>query len=191
MLRKTSFLVVLFILLFTLVSVAEEYDFRNINWGMSIEEVKNNEELELVYETENSLMYETMLNSNDFYLVYFFDDSKLTQGVYSLKETFYNNLKYVRCYEKLKENLTEKYGEPIKDEELWLDDYYKGNYSKYGDAVLIGDLFYTTVWENEGTQILLGLLAKSGEITLPIYYSNIAEVDNILEESKQEDLDQL
>ena len=79
-----KFLILLFLLF--LPNVSYSGDFRNTNWGMTKEQVKKTENIEIVEEDPNKIVYiETVVNYPAL-LVYKFHDNKLIWGSYSFKQ---------------------------------------------------------------------------------------------------------
>lgn len=106
----------------------EEYDFREVKWGMSKEEVKEAEIYTLDSGREDSLCYEDIpdirmhMNVN---LSYLFNEGKLYAAVYYLTFDYPHAEAYVYDFEHIKSNLIEEYGEPALDKVTWLNEFYK------------------------------------------------------------------
>lgn len=92
-----------------IVASAENYDVRNVRWGMSKEEVKKREKAELTDEENNVLYYKTMLFGHDYELWYIFDDDRLVEAQYG---NLFSERKYEEDFEKARKLLTKKYGKP-------------------------------------------------------------------------------
>lgn len=194
MLKKILFLVTLLLILTLSVNAAEEYDFRNVNWGMSQEKVKENETAELILPSEEMLVYKNSINNKDYMLIYNFKDDTLYSAAYLFGKSFYDDNLYIDEYDYLQELLIGKYGEPLEDETYWFDDTYKYEYNDHGLAISIGDMAKRTLWETDTTKIGLALTGKEYEVNLgikydSINYSNLNE--ETLEDNKQEDQNQL
>lgn len=93
-------------------------DFRNVNWGMSIEEVQKNEQSELVTKSdENYLQYSVTINNYDLSLYYLFSNKNLWGAEYtstrtnqSVVSSYKNHKTFFRT---MKNTLDLKYGNPI------------------------------------------------------------------------------
>jgi len=185
--RLTVILIIVVVLSFSSVLFAE--DFRNVNWGMTREEVKNREVGQLIKEDNNFVLYMLELNGYDFALIYIFYDNKLITARYGLMETFINNQKHIRVKDDFLELLKDKYGEIANPSitMLWSNDAYKGKPSKYGTAVSLGYLTYIYRWETDDMKIYLSLYNGEYGNSLMIEYNSKAHKEEIekLKEFKQ------
>lgn len=86
---------------------AEEYDFRKVKWGMSIEDVQINELSEIVRIEDNMLIYRIEMLGEKCILQYLFENDKLIKGIYLF------NIKNIhtkdRIYKNIIESLNKKY----------------------------------------------------------------------------------
>ena len=153
-----------------------EYDFRNSNWGDSIDDVKKNEDLKLSAEIkdDNLLVYsDGKIVNLDVTVIYGFNkNDELDNGFYNVNVTHTNNNLYIDDYEDIKESLSIKYGEPSYDDMEWNDDLYKGNPDDYGFAVSLGDLQYSSGWKVNNTYITLTLKGDNNDIDLSLIYQD-------------------
>lgn len=113
-------------------------------------------------------------------LLYLFCDDGLYQVLYLSEETHTNDSLYIDDYEKFKEALTKKYGEPLVDREKWESDSKKSYYAdRKGDALCYGYLTYLTGWTLDRMQIVMSMRADNYEISMFIVYqSNEISPDN-------------
>lgn len=177
--RKLLIIFVVFtvIVLMSLSVLAEEFDFRNVNWGMTKEEVKTNESATLYHTTEDLIIYEVDLNSYDFGLGYIFYDNKLIRAKYMLNETILDSKKYISIKDEFLILLNDIYGKPDKEDVIWFDDTYKGDYTDYGTAVSVGDLSYFYTWNEDKATITLGLYGDNYEVSFMIEYASVEYKD--------------
>ena len=160
-------------------------DFRKTTWGMSPNEVKESESLELVQETEDALVYETTIAGLNTYLGYIFTDGKLTRTKYYITEIHMNESEYVTDYDYLNGFLKKKYGIPTQEEVAWKDDSpYKARKSDWGNRIEDGDLTLFTIYNTSNTEIKIRLSAEDYKIFLEIQYSSMSEELKKLEEEK-------
>lgn len=150
------------------------FGFRNNVWGDSLSFVKSKEEFNLVQAESDLLVYEGRVAGMDMLLGYIFTQNKLTTGKYILLEDHSNTNDYISDYERLKDLLIQKYGEPIEDEEYWKNDLYQDDYSQWGFAISLGHLIYYSTFENEMSEITLMLSGENYEINLQIEAKSIA-----------------
>lgn len=91
------------------------YDINNVNWGMTKEEVKNNEKLDnIVHEDNNSILVkDRMIEGKPAVVGYGFENSKLS-GILYVFQNFEPNDKVADCkklFNKFKEIVKERYKE--------------------------------------------------------------------------------
>jgi len=141
-----------------------KFDFRNVRWGMAIEEVKKREILKLIKELKLdaaevqsygfdkiTIYYDEITKTQ---IHYAFLNNRLTNILKFFVEQYEDKTLYIKIYEMYKAILTDKYGATIDDEEIWLNDIYKGEYVSALDA---GDLVFHASWENTRSRIDLCL----------------------------------
>jgi predicted RND superfamily exporter protein len=167
-------ILVLIFMLFCLSGYSQENDFRKTNWGMTKEEVKSTENNKIIDEdlgsTEEVIVYKDQISSFDCFIGYIFVKNKLASAGYYINEEHSNKNVYIDDYEKLKDLLSKKYGNPIRDDVIWRDDLYKEDKSEWGLAISIGDLAYKALWETPTTEIELLLSGDNYNIELGIKY---------------------
>ena len=165
---------VFFGLMWSATAFSNEYDFRKTNWGMSREEVAEAEDaLELQYGDSPfpGESYEAKIGGLDCYINYYYIGDKLTSAEYEF--SYEATLEYlcINNYRHLKEKLMEKYGKAIKDEDIWIDDFYKDNPKNWGRAVTRNHLLRYAQWETPNTRITVILTGDEyGNIALKIKY---------------------
>ena len=171
-----------------------KYDFRKIKWGMSKEEIKKSESIPIKVDasdqTPSFLVYSTTISSLDTDLVYYFTENKCFAAVYVITEKHTNENDYIEDFRNLKKSLIEKYGEPETDKIIWKDDLFKDDYSDYGLAISIGDLYYKAIWKTKPHEIILSLDGDNYDISLNLFYVNLPlfEKQNEQEQTKIENI---
>jgi len=173
----------LFILLALLpmMSLAQT-DFRNVNWGMSKEQVQKLETAELIKDSPN-LYYKTRVNGLECYLVFYFTNGELSGASYSFLQEHSNKNDFIDDYKSIKSILTDKYGSGLEDID-WKNDLFKNDEQHYGLAISTGDLKYTTHWKDEKVKILLSLEGENYKISLSVDYFVIAYLNTSVKEIK-------
>jgi hypothetical protein len=172
------------------VQVNSQYDFRKTTWGMTKEQVLASETAELVtQDKDRSLTYKGSVNDLDCRIIYVFAYDTLVKARYSIIEEHANKNEYITDFEKLKELLNKKYGDPAKERTTWLSNIYKDNSRDWGLAISLGQLVYFTEWDTESTQIWLMLHGDNHEIQFSVEYTSIkySYLDKILEQENQFD----
>lgn len=105
--------------------------------------------------------------------MYYFADNKLVRGAYIFRNEHINNNQYIDDFETVKKSLTEKYGKPQKDEQVWSGgDLFKNDPSVWGTAVAVGNLQYGAVWTLNDTQIALWLSGDNLKIQHVLGYKS-------------------
>lgn len=148
-------------------------DFRSAKWGMTQEEVKVVESLELKAEDSEAeaLFYRTEISNLAADVMYQFVDDRLVSAAYVFNGSHVNKNMYIDDMKLLKDLLTEKYGMPLGGM-TWSSDLYKSDPTKYGQAVSIGHLGYLYQWStlNTRTRIALSLRGDNFKTFLVIGY---------------------
>ena len=148
----------------------EEYDFRKITWGMNREEVKAAERGTIVFENEDEVDFMVPDFDNYFKCGYNFLEDKVYRSTYIFIGEFTNKNDYIYEYERWKEVLIKKYGQPTSDKWEWKDDLLKNDKQEWGTAVYAGHLEYSAQWETPTTKIAIMLTGINYEIYLGIFY---------------------
>ena len=121
--------------------------FRSIPWGSSKSYILSNEDGIRLRTGSQYLILKDSLAGTAVEVKYFFWKEHLIKGVY---ETF-NNLgeysSYFDRYDRIKDVLTEKYGEPLLDITNWKNMRYKNNPGRWIVAVRQGDLEHVAYWK--------------------------------------------
>ena len=153
----------------------ENPDFRNVKWGMSVEEVKKQEDADLLAEFSDELQYSAHINETiPCKILYGFNDAnQLYIAAYNPTADYSNDYHYYIDFLVLKERLTEVYGAPTADNEIWYGNLFKGSPEKYGLAISAGYLECLTKWEVDGTSISLYIYGNNFEISTTIMYKSL------------------
>lgn len=147
-------------------------DFRNTKWGMSMQQVKRQEEAELVSENETILGYRATLNGLDCLIGYIFAQGKLVRATYLIDAEHSNKNDHIKDYSGLKSLLVQKYGSPSEDEVVWRDDLYRDTSSDWGMAISVGHLIFYSKWETRTSTVFLGLSGENFEIKHAVEYKS-------------------
>ncbi len=143
-----------------------EYDFRNTRWGMTKEEVKASESEKLLkemkfdekevvsYGFDEVIIYAGKTASINVQIHYCFLNDHLIHAAYILAEQYEDKTLYITVFDRLRETLTEEYGSPVVNDEIWLDNKYKRN---WGSALEFGGLYLHISWGRTRTKIDLCL----------------------------------
>lgn len=153
-------------------------DFRQVTWGMGMDEVIAIEGEYAYSGVMNGLdaeyiAYQSSVAGLDAVLAYYFCDGGLYGARYILTEEHSNDSLFIQDYDALKEALTTKYGEPLLDNENWTDTSKKSYYAnKKADALSYGYLSYETYFMNDRTLVTLSMSADNYDITTMIDFAS-------------------
>lgn len=143
---KVSFKALLvFISILIFPGIITAADFRDVNWGMTLEQVKTAESLKLVKQTENKLLYSLDLADFDTNLTYHFTNGILTSAEYRIDEKRINTSIYISDFGKIQSLLRKKYGEPTT---------YKFITDESGAVLSQGGLTIISLWSQAETEIV-------------------------------------
>jgi hypothetical protein len=123
------------------------------HWGQQPEALRLSVAGTVERDGEGKLIYLRNLADHGVLEGYEFHHESLVRGQYILLQRPLNGLnEFIGYYRTLKEQLTNTYGRPTKDQTVWDNDLYKPVPDYWGVAVLIGHLHYHATWETaEGT----------------------------------------
>ena len=151
-------------------SQGEEYDLRQLHWGMDQAQLRDAEHARLAYEDSHLLVYGTTILDRQMALEYHLGSNQFYRAVYRLAENYLMEAKYLKDYNDFKTVLGKKFGPSLKDEMKWHKPHLQGDPSQWGVAVSIGDLACQTVWETPRTRITLALTGGNHQIECTIEY---------------------
>ncbi len=157
------------------------FDFRNTRWGMSKEAVKVNETLKLIEEltldskltkslgTNEAITYIGRIDSREVLIIYTFHDNQLVNALQFFTEQHKDKAIFIDEYNNHKLELTEKYGTPIEDGRLQLDDTDEHDSANTLNA---GNVSLYSVWENPSARIdlLFNKKTNAGKTILMVSY---------------------
>ena len=122
---------------------------------------------------EDFLQFRTMLLDLEVEAIYIFVEDVLVRAKYLVVTTHSNDNSYLLDFERLKDNLSKKYGKPKEDRKLWQDDLYREDPSQWGIAVANGSLSMFARWRSDDTNIFLDLSGDNFQCQLGVEYSSI------------------
>jgi hypothetical protein len=167
-------------------SWGDTYNFRYTKWGMTPEEVIASETMTPIEKDEKKIKYKTRILNKNVDLLYLFAQNKLIGASYKLDENYINSERFIKTYDRFKEELIKKYGTPKKDITHWKNDKFKSNRSKWGMALSFGYLEYFTYWEAPGTTVSCGLKEQNYYVLCSIDYWSM-ELSNLWDKNENKD----
>jgi len=165
----------LFTLLLLLISAGlfaqESFDFRNLNWKMTQQQVKLKEKsLSLLDTSPDVLFYKGDVLGYSTGVLYEFTHNQLSSAFFCFEINNSSENKYVEDYENIKEKLNSKYGQPDTDEIIWREKLYENDPEHIGLAIASQHVVYKCKWYNGGTVISLAMSAKDYKINIVLLY---------------------
>ncbi len=148
-------------------------DFRNVSWGMSLEQVKKLENLKFLSAGKDSLKYDYKLIGMNCKVIYKFRDNKLVSARYNIEQKHIDPSLFNEDYVSLKQYFSKVIGTPLTDQDVWKNNLYKPDKTKWGFAVSIGFLTRMIIWKQLGTKILLQMNGHNHKIYITIKYSSL------------------
>lgn len=131
-------------------------DFRNAKWGDDMNTVKKSEDAEVFGGNDNMLMYKLDISGQEGKVMYVFDDSGLYSVVYDITNDELSASEWMDYYEKLKNDLAERYDEPAEDSVIALN----GDKTDADPELLKeGKISLQTGWVNDKVNIWMQLMA--------------------------------
>lgn len=155
--------------------------FRGLKWGSTLEEVKASgildgkaEGTDYSYDDEGKSLFVgglSVAGKNANSILYFNADGQFCSGGYVLDEQHFNAQNDYLDFRDIETELTKKYGDPSRTEDEWTDDFYKGDESRYGMAISLGELSLLRRWRaRDSSSIVLNCRGDNAEITTVIVY---------------------
>ena len=133
-----------------------EFDFRNICWGMTKEEVKTAEMHSPNSEGKDYITYREWVMDMDTIVGFHFHDGLLVEAGYAFREDYENADEYIKRYEKAKSILDDVYGRPSIDKDLICK-------SKDKRDAESNSVMFLTEWLTERSIIRLILMGQGGD----------------------------
>lgn len=154
--------------------------FRDYEWGTTMDEVIETEitpemilEKDYVLSEDLLIIMDSSVGGYDCYTSFSFSDNKLVRGSYSLTEDHLNNIDYYNDYMALKDKYLEKYGTPSNEVTDWIDERYKNQPDKIGDAIALEDVVFFNAWlDDVGNNIVFACYGEDYKIHTAIQYSS-------------------
>ena len=191
--KKITFIIITTLVLFYSGNGhAEEMDFRNTKWGMTMEEVIKSEGKEpTVAKNDKTATYKGTIAGLDNSYSYTFIDNKLTSAAIIFTGLHTNKNDYIDDFNRVKKMLIHKYGKPENDVQKWKNDLFRDHREGWGIAISVGDLEYIALWKMDRTDVFLQLTGENYEILFGILYQSKQLKDLQEKESEKEILDKL
>jgi hypothetical protein len=152
------------------VKSTSSHDFRNVDWGMSRDEVKDAETSVFEKENEITLTYRTEIDGIKSSIVYKF--SPKDQLISSYYYFFLNDVsEYINEFKEIKQDLTNKYGEST-DETEWISEKRGNDDESWTKGLNNKEVSINYSWDTDSASVALILLNSTfkNEIVMYIEY---------------------
>lgn len=157
-----------------------EKDFRNTTWGMTRGEVEALEGVPLTSGTVEDfkhveyIAYMTSVDGLDAVAAYYFNADGLFEARYVMYESHNNANLYIDDYKRIRDSLSNKYGDPLSDGETWDTPAHKSLYADdKGEALSHGFLKYANYFGTDRTFILMSMEVDNDAISTVINYTSL------------------
>lgn len=154
------------------------FDFRGYKWGTSIDEIKQNEispdmveNVDYGFSDNLLLIFNGKVSSYNATIFFEFDsDNKLVAGSYALDEEHTDDSGYYSDFTDLAKLYSKKYGTP-RENDVWKNDLYKNDKTKWGFAAACGHALFSRYWEaSDGSEIFIILQGDNFKANTAILY---------------------
>lgn len=165
-------------------SQPKTFERRSTDWGMSVQEVKENEPVQSSWELESPVLegfekrvaYHTQIEGIGAALTYTFYEDHLGQAKYVFEPQHEDAADFVNDFQTVESWISQSYGLPTSVQEIWLDTLYQYDKSLWGQAIKRGHLVMVAEWKNPGTDIVLVLDGGDDTVGLVADFSSTTYV---------------
>ena len=186
--KKIIYIILLFI--FIVNTYASEFDFRQVNWGITKQQTMSIENSQLILDDNDVIFYKTNILNKDCILSYEFHEDKLINAMYQFKIQHKDKNQYITDFLTIRDSLIQKYGQPTNSEIIWLNNLYRNEPENLGLAISMGHVKYKTHWENNITEIMLDLYGHNFNIDIGVVYNPHWAIE-LMNQVAKDQLDQL
>lgn len=123
-----------------------QYTFRKTFWGMSIDEVIQNEGEPEVKDATMLVYKDKYIGKKHCSIGFVFSDNKLVRAKYLFDEKHSNDNLFLDDFNDISKLLEMKNGKSHNEGKVWKNELYKGDEDNYGMAVSKGDLILYQKW---------------------------------------------
>ncbi len=170
--------ILLSVTLMASLAVAQQptYDFRSASWGASVAQVKATETAKVFNEADTGgkhvLTYRDVVAELPCYVVYVFIADQLVRAKYIFTQQHTNENAFIDDFNKIKNILFDKYGQPTADLTRWTNDLYRDHPDEWGKAVAAGHLQVGAQWKTERSEILAGVKGDNFTLEHQVQYTS-------------------
>lgn len=134
---------------------------RGFVWGLPPTIILENEKGTFIGEENGALFYLDYIRGLKSTIGYEFHDNKLWRARIFIEKDYTDMQDRIRDLLVIQEDLTRRYGKPVREDFKWIKDTDKNFPDSWGWAVYRSELFITIVWQNAETEVTAYLGAKN------------------------------
>ena len=150
---------------------SQTYAVQHLNWGDSVEDVKDCETARYTGGTEAFLLYEDDLCGQRARIMHTFENGKLYGVIYDISDTDMDARTWIDYQAQVKDYLSTRYGPPYEDSQMIFEGEDKAEISPEDLADARAGL--TTIWDTERCYIWMQTLAdEDGSICMSIVFTD-------------------
>jgi DNA-binding protein len=150
--------------------------FRGVRWGAPLATVTVTAPDKELSRSATAISGSCVLAERPFRFVYLGKDGRLGRGLYIHDEHHVDSNVDVAIFDELKKILTDKYGPPTTNDELWSNELFKGDKSKLGTALAVEAVVLRAQWNDGHNYITLQAKGKNINIAVTVAYGKVAEL---------------
>lgn len=151
---------------YTELDFSQDFKFP-FSWGISKEKVIETEgkpQYQEKSEQTEILRYQKEIMSRTCLVEYIFWQNELTSARFYLLNDYPDRNQYINDFMKAKDYLGSRYGQPIKEQVVWLDSTYKEKRDFWGKALGAGLLEFRASWMLKRTEVEIILTGSDNRV---------------------------
>jgi hypothetical protein len=156
------------------ISEPNELDFSDVYrpivaWGMEKNKLISVEGQPLGTEREGEreiVRYKRLVIAKHSLVEYIFESGRLVGTRFRLIENYADKNRYIDDYRRIKEFVTGKMGRPTSDRVIWQDPACKNDDTRWGYAISLGQLEFSSEWEVSSGDFLMTLAGENRHVNL-------------------------
>lgn len=171
--RKMAALLLCLIFVVTSLAACGAKSFRNTNWGDSLSQVSNSEDVEYFFASDEVIAFNSKMFDVDSEILYSFVDGKLTEAQNKFLVETWILADIIPHYKQMVAKLTEEYGAPLNaDFNILHTD--SPDYEEHKNDTEIYQVYYKILefkseWKTQSTYYSLSLNYKDEQINYILY----------------------
>lgn len=149
--------------------------FDEMQWGVSkkyILEMEGKPSSQERVKGQDIMRYLQKVINMDCAIEYIFAANKLSKTKFFFLNTSPEDKNaYLEDYRRIKDALVQKFGRPVEENMNWLDSSYRDDFSNWGEAITLGHLVLSSLWQTPQTEITASLGGSEEEVSLVVEYA--------------------